>query len=252
MTPRRLPLYLLTATSILLAAVGCPKRVEVKRPDTAGAALDSARAYLGAKRYDRAEDALTYVIFNFPGSRQASDAQYYLAESYYLQKDYTQAQTEYDFYIKSFPNGRFQEEATWRLGLAYFKSAPAGVRDQSRTLQAREMLTDFLLLYPESELLPRVQLTLDEIELRLTGRDFSVARLYHKGGEFRAALVYYEHIAADFEVERWEPIDRFRLAVCYAETGQTDDARNLLAELLRGDCEPELKRKARDRLARLD
>lgn len=235
----------------VLAVAGCPKRAAFKGPDTAPVALDAALAALEAKRHGRAEEALNWVIFNFPGSREAADAQYWLAESYFRRGDFHQAQTEFEFYIRSFSYGRYQEEASYKLGLAWLRSAPAGTRDRAPLLKAEEILTDFLLSYPESTLRPQVEEALGEIELRKTGRDLSTARLYHRAGEYRSALVYYRYIAESLPLERWEPEDRLRFAVCHAEIGNADTARTVLESLLTGDNPDDLRRQARRLLDRL-
>jgi outer membrane protein assembly factor BamD len=246
-TAARLGLLLL----VLLAVTGCPKRQQLARPGNAADALEYALGLLEAKQYASAEEALTYVIFNFPGSRQASDAQYFLAESYYRRRDFEQSRTEYDFYLKSFPNGRYQEEATYKLGLSWFNSAPSGARDKSGLKAARETLRDFLALYPESELVPEVNDALDRIERRFTDEEFATARLYYKAGEYRAALVYLEYIAGRFDPARWDAADRLRYAVSLFETGRTDEAGEQLEALLVADSPDDIKRAARGYLDRI-
>ncbi|HDR00472.1 MAG TPA: outer membrane protein assembly factor BamD, partial [candidate division WOR-3 bacterium] len=175
--PRPVLLLLPALAAMLLIAAGCPKRAAFKGPGNSAAALDSALVAFEAGRFAQAEEALTWVIFNFPGSREAADAQYWLAESHFRRGDYHEAQVEYEFYLRSFPNARYQQDANYKLGLAWLRSAPAGARDQQPLNKAQELLSDFLLLYPDSELRPEVEQALAEIERRKTGRDFDVARL---------------------------------------------------------------------------
>jgi outer membrane protein assembly factor BamD len=242
----------LLLSAVLVLGLGCPKRPEVPRPGTSREALEVGLDLLEKKDWKRAEEALTYVIFNFPGSRQASDAQYFLAESYFRRGDYVSAQTEYDFYLKSFPNGRYQEDAYYKLAMSYFESAPSGSRDNSRINQARDLLKDFLLLYPDSETRPMVEQALDRIGQRMAGQDFATARLYFKAKEYRSALVYFLHVAGSLEPERWEPVDRLSLAVCYFETGKEESARELLAPLTEPGMPENIRQQAGEYLARLD
>ncbi len=238
-------------SAVLLFGAGCPKRQTVRPPQSAQEGLESAQAAFEAKRYKEAEEAFTFVIFNFPGSRQAADAQYYLAETYFARRDFTQAQTEYDFYLKSFPNGRFEEDANYKLGLAYLNSAPSGARDQSRTRNAKEILEDFLVRFPESALRASVEQSIADINRRLAARDFDVALLYYKAGEFRAALTYYDYLTERLPANQWPELEQFRLAVCYAETGSTEKARTLLAALGTTAADPAVKQQALERLARI-
>jgi len=250
LTPTGLwPLLLLAAAFVGLP--GCPKRQQVAPVRDAASGLDLGLAALEAGRYKEAEERLTFLIFNFPGSREASDAQYWLGESHFRRRDYVQSQTEFEFYLQSFPNGRYQEQANYQLGLACFLAAPPSSRDQTSTKKAKEILEEFLVLYPDSELRSEVNATLARISRRLAERDFTTAVLYYQAGEFSAALVYYEYLLGHIAQEDWAEDDRLRLAVCYAENGRPEDARPLL-ESLRATAElPRVRQAAEARLARL-
>ncbi|MBM3315994.1 outer membrane protein assembly factor BamD [candidate division WOR-3 bacterium] len=205
---------------LLLLLAACAKRQQTPPPASAEAAVAEGLDAMRARRFSLAEDRLTFVIFNYPGSLAASDAQFYLAEAYYESGDYTRAQTEYDFYIQNFPSGRFQEDAAFKLALANLRSAPGHTRDQTRVLRARELLDDFVDAYPASPLLPRAESARAAIRGRLAQREFEAARLYFRAGEYGSALVYYEYIRQAFSDSLWQPADRERLAACYELTGR--------------------------------
>jgi len=236
---------------LCLQFAGCPKRAQLAPPSNAKVGLQQALDALEAAKYGEAEERLTFVIFNFPGTREASDAQYYLAETYFRSRDYVQAQTEYDFYLRSFPNGRFQEEANYKLGLSHFYSAPSSGRDQTSTKKAREILQEFLVLYPDSELRGSVESALADIERKLAERDFNTAALYFKAGVFKSALTYYQYLLGKLPLERWTGQERLRLGVCYLETGQVDEARTVFESILGDAFEEGIQDEARARLAQL-
>jgi outer membrane protein assembly factor BamD len=236
---------------LVLTAAGCPKRAEVQPvPQDAEQGLDQAIATMEAKHFRQAEDQFTFIIFNFPGSRQASDAQYYLAETYFQSKDYLQAQDEFDFYLKSFPNGRFQEEATYKLAVSYLRSAPSHVRDQARTLKAQETINQFLEAYPDSPLRPDAEKLLGDIAERLALREFDAAKIYYTSGEYKSARVYYDYVNETYPAERWPDAERYRFAVSLLETRDTAKAREVLSALVTGPCEPAVKKLAPTTLAR--
>jgi len=238
---------------LLLALAGCPKRAQVQPiPQDAQQAIDQATASLEAKRYSQAENQFTSIIFNFPGSRQASDAQYFLAETYFRSKDYLQAQSEFDFYLKNFPNGRFQEEATYKLAVSYLRSAPSHVRDQSRALKAMEVINQFLEDYPDSPLRAEAGKLLGDIAERLALREFDAARIYYTSAEYKSALVYYKHINETYPAERWPGIERYRFAVSLLETADTTRAREVLSALVTGSSDPAIEKLARAALTRTD
>jgi len=238
---------------LVLVGAGCRKRQAVapaaQDPELA---LSDALADLDVRRYAKAQEKLTFLIFNSPGSRHASDAQYWLAESYFAAGDYIRAETEFDFYLKSFPNGRFQEKAGFRLPLCYLRSAPGQTRDQSRTIKAKELMTEFIELYPGSEFRAEADSVLALIEQRLARREFDAARLYFRSGEYRSALVYYEYVLARHPQAGWSGQERLQLGVTYAETGCPDKARAVFEEIVAGPYDKGVQQQARGRLARMD
>ena len=237
--------------ALMLCVTGCSKRARVTpTPQDVQEAVDLAMADLEAKRYRQAEDRFTFIIFNFPGSRQASDAQYYLAGTYFRSGDYVQAQTEFEFYLNSFPNGRFQEDATYKEALSYLKSAPGYVRDQSRALKAREIVDQFLETYPDSPLRPEAEKLRGDIGERLALREFDAARLYYISGEYKSARVYYDYVNDTYPAAQWPGMERYRFAVCLLQTADTAQARAVLSEIVTGDYEPAVKNLARTALAR--
>ena len=248
---RRLSQVVLAVT--LLALAGCPKKAMVNAtpPPDAGTALQIALDDIAARRFQKAQDGLTFLIFNYPGSAQAADAQYYLAESYFVSRNYSQAETEYDFYIKSFPNGRFQEEALLKLAMSNLRSAPGFSRDQTKALKARELIDQFNQTYPESQYKAQADSISADVDLRLAGKELDAARLYYKSGEYGSALVYFEYVKGAHPLARWSDDDRLRLGICYQEAGRTDEARAVFNELLAGTGTEPVKRQARERLSRI-
>jgi len=238
---------------LLLAANGCSKRAQLPPvPQDAQQAIDQASASLEAKRYKEAEDKFTFIIFNFPGSRQASDAQFYLAETYFRSKDYLQAQSEFDFYLRNFQNGRYQEEATYKLAVSYLRSAPSHVRDQARALKAKETIEQFLETYPDSPFRSEAEQLLGDIAERLALREFDAARIYYTSGEFKSALIYYQFVNGTYPAERWPGIERYRFAMSLLQTADTAKAREVLSDLATGSPDAAIKKLARTALTRTD
>ncbi len=236
---------------LALTFSGCPKQKHLQPSISPQETFDQALKDKMAKRFSKAIDRFTYLIFNFPGSVQASDAQFHIADCYFEMKDYEQAQAEFDFYLKNFPNGRYQEEARFKIALATFRSAPSPHKDQNKLLQAKELLINFLEDYPDSRFSPEGKELLAEIDTRLVQRELSAARLYFKAGEYKSALVYYEFIIGKYPQIQLSEIDRFFFAVCYAETGQPDKARPLLEEVMSRTNSHRLKQRAQQYLTRL-
>jgi len=238
--------------SVLLIFAACPKRTQTPPAPTAGMALEQALKLKAQRQFSQAEEIFTFIIFNYPGSSEASDAQFHLADCYFLSRNYQQAQSEFEFYINNFPHGKYQEEASFKLALSTFYAAPGPNQDQSQTIRAKEQLLDFLERYPESKFRTEIQQTLAQIDERLAHNDFQAARLYFKSGEYKSALVYYEYIQQSWPDLNWSLIDRYRLALCYFYTGQLEKAKQLLQEIATSSASPKITHSAQKLLNRLN
>jgi outer membrane protein assembly factor BamD len=237
----------LLSVCLLLLVTACPRRQTATAvpPGDPETALQQALDNITARRYKQAQDQLTFLIFNFPGSASASDAQYFLAESYFLGNDYAQAQTEFDFYTRSFPNGRYQERARLRLALSYLRSAPGSSQDQSRALRAQELVAEFLDAYPESQYRAQAESVQAEVELRLAGKEMAAARLYYRSGEYRSAAVYFGYVRAAHPLAHWTGPDLLAYGISLREIDRVVEARAVFDEVIAGDYPEPLKQQAR-------
>lgn len=229
----------------------CPRQLII--PTDPEVAFNEAKRAFDSGRYDEAVKRFQHLSLNFPGSRFAPDAQFYLAESYLLKKDYGRALTEYDFFIKNFPSSPYYPEACYKLGLAHLRSAPPYYKDQVQTQKARELLEEFLHRFPDSPLAPQARTALKEADDRLARKEFEAARLYLRYGELNSALRYLEYLKSQFPDFEWTFKLKFLVAEHYRRSGVEIKARGLYEEILRAESAPSrLKGLARDRLEWLE
>jgi len=230
----------------------CTKRQQINKFQDPALALQQALEYKSNRKFRKAEETFTFVIFNFPGSNEAANAQFHLADCYLEAKNYDQAIMEFEFYLKNFPHGRYQEEATFKLALATFRSAPGPNQDQTAVLRAKELFYDFLEEYPASNFKSQVQQLLNEIDQRLAHNEFQAARLYFKAGEYVSALVYYEYIQQNWPELNWPFPDRYQLAICYINNGEKEKAKTILEQLLTSAAPAKIIQLAQRQLSRIN
>ncbi len=88
--------------------------------DSAGALddYDQALALLRQGDYDRAEGALRSFLAAYPQDRLAGNAQYWLAETYYVRGAYDQAAQTFLAGLQSYPNGAKVPDSFLKLGMS--------------------------------------------------------------------------------------------------------------------------------------
>lgn len=136
-------------------------------------------------KYSRAATLLQDMITMKKGSTDAQESLYMLAMSEYLSGDYESAAMTFKKYGTSYPKGIYAEEAAFYVGQSLYESAPEPRLDQSPTIGAISAYQQFLDFYPESELRPKAQRRLFDLQDKLVQKELLSAKLYYNlGGYF--------------------------------------------------------------------
>ncbi len=110
--------------------------------DTATALYDAGMQAFGSRRYRDAVKAFGDFGKSFPQHKLASNAHFWLGESYYQLKDYAGAALAYQQVIEKFPGSSKFQSAMLKQGMAFYA---AGTKDA-----ARLRLEELIKKYPSS------------------------------------------------------------------------------------------------------
>jgi tol-pal system protein YbgF len=94
-------------------------------------AYRDAFSLLKAGQYDESIAAFSGFLDRFPNSQYADNAQYWLAETYYVKRDYESALIEYQKLIELYPASKKQSHAMLKIGYSYYE---LGQYDQARAV----------------------------------------------------------------------------------------------------------------------
>ncbi len=219
-------------------------------------ALDAEDEYQRAmdfyqkKDYKHALDGFQRIIFTYPGSEYADDAQFYLARSYFQTKDYLQAAMEFEFLIKNFAHSPYQEEAALLQAVSYFKRTPSYYRDQTMTRKALELIEDFLKNYPQTRFEKEARQTLLECREKLARKELENGKFYLKIKEYASAEIYFRSVIDNYPEVTCVREAKFWLGESLYRRGRLDEARDIYQEILNG--KDQWQKKAQDRLVRFE
>ncbi len=93
-------------------------------------------------RYDQASLALQQFMVAFPDSEYADNAQYWLAETFYVSQDYARALKEFQVVLKRYPDSRKLPDALLKIGFCNY--------ELKRWDAARKALKTVVEQYPET------------------------------------------------------------------------------------------------------
>lgn len=104
------------------------------------ATYDAAMAALRSGSYDKAIASFGEVVANYPKGDLASNAQFWIGESYYTKGDLQNAIASYRKVLADWPDSRKAPDAMVKLGFS--------LSDLKKTAEARETLEDVVRRYP--------------------------------------------------------------------------------------------------------
>ena len=141
-----------------LGGVGAAPAAGGALPPLAGGAseqatYDAAMASLRGGGYDKAIASFREVVANYPTGDLASNAQFWIGESYYTKGDLESAITAYRKVLSDWPLSRKAPDAMVKLGFS--------LSDLKRNGEARNTLDDVVRKYPGT---PAAQLAADRLK----------------------------------------------------------------------------------------
>jgi len=81
----------------------------------------NALAILKDGRYDEAIQAFQIYLISYPASDLAANAQYWMAEAYYVLKNYESAVSHFQKVITAYPDSRKISDAYLKMGFSYYE-----------------------------------------------------------------------------------------------------------------------------------
>ena len=114
---------------------------------------DAGMAALRAGNYDKAISAFREVVTNYPTGELASNAQFWMGESYYTKGDLESAVIAYRKVLSDWPAARKAPDAMVKLGFS--------LSDLKRTGEARSTLEEVVRKFPGT---PSAQLAADRLK----------------------------------------------------------------------------------------
>jgi outer membrane protein assembly factor BamD (BamD/ComL family) len=148
------------------------------------------------------------VIENSPYSEQAPERTLKLALFYYQLKQYDQAREELELIVENYPDTRQAEEANYYLIKLLLDSVPEVTTSVEQYKTARRKIENFLVRYPESIYKKDVLALMDKINDIEAGKYYKIASYYERAGEKRSAEFYYRKIAEEYPGTKYGEIVR--------------------------------------------
>lgn len=199
--PRRRAL-LAGVVALVMACAPLAVRSSAAR-ETAASTFVDAKDQFTRGRYAQAIVQLRDMLDQWPGSAEAEDATWYLAESYRLTHDWTLAQVQYEHLIASFPGSARRADATYYLGDALWHQAHGAAYDQDFTERARAQFQRFLEMYPDHEKVTEARVAMQAATDRLAERSYRECKTYYALRDLDALQLYVRDLNERYPHDIW-------------------------------------------------
>jgi outer membrane protein assembly factor BamD len=163
---------------------------------------------LAKRKFDRGDfveaiEDLSFIKIKFPGSGNADQVQFYLAESYFGRKEYMLSAYEYENMLKNYPLSSLIPQTRYKLGLSYYQLSPKSSLDQEFTHYAVSELQLYIDLYPTDKNVTDAEVKLKELKDKLAYKDFHTGELYMKMYNYRSAAIYFNNVYENYIESEW-------------------------------------------------
>ncbi len=188
---------LMIATLFVVAA--CNRGPRIYRPVVDPELLKLSKEQLFQKgeeqfareKWQRARTYFSHLYESFPNDPLGRRSLLRIADTYYEQGDpvnLVEAQYKYRDFINRYPTSDQADYAMLRIGMCSFKQMERPDRDQQKTREAVEKLSDMLRAHPNSPLKAEAEARRQEALDRLARHEHLVARYYMKRGSHTSAV----------------------------------------------------------------
>ncbi|HEX2896560.1 MAG TPA: outer membrane protein assembly factor BamD [candidate division Zixibacteria bacterium] len=173
---------------------------------------------LGKKAFDDKKYVLSIeyfqtIVLNHGGVSFVDTAQYFLATSYFENHDYTVAGVEFNRLALNYPSSVYFENAIFMRAVCYFEGTPKHYGlDQTELQKAIDQLEDFIIDFPESELISDARAILAQARGRLAKKYYQSAVVYKRIGAYVAAQKYFQVVIDDYTDSEFAPKALFEFA----------------------------------------
>ncbi len=182
--------FLIVLSWLTLVLTSCGEYTNVQKSTDYDYRYEVAKANFVEGKYTQASALLGDVLAVMKGTSNAEESLYLLAQSEFCGHDYEVASTYFKKYYQTYPKGVYSQQARFYSAYSLYMQTPEARLDQSATLGAIKEFQTFMDYYPDSELKPRAQQMVMELQDKLVEKEYLAAKLYYELGTYMLNCAY--------------------------------------------------------------
>ena len=142
----------------------------------------------------------------------------------YMNDNYNDATAAADNFIHLYPGSDLTPYAYYMKAICSFEQIVDVGRDQGYTTNAKQLLSDVIQRYPDSEYAKDARVKLDMVQDQLAGKEMDIGRWYLNDNQPLAAIGRFKTVASDYQTTSHTPEALYRLVEADEMMGLHDEA----------------------------
>ena len=189
-------LFLVIAAVMALAS--CKSQYEIlMNSNDIKQKYDAAFQYFNEGKYSKAASLFESLSVLTNGTERDDTVRYYWGLSNYKFRDYYTAEANFDKFIEMYPASPFTSDARYLRLDCLYRSTLRYELDQAPTYKALEVVSEYMLEYPDNEHMQECKDMVVELNGRLDRKAYEAAKLYYKMEDYLASRVAFKNVLKD-------------------------------------------------------
>lgn len=240
-------ILLILVIFVLCLFAGCGKRLVLTNL-SAHELFERGKQEYNKQNYLNSLEYFRTIVYNYPGESIIDTAQYYMGLAYFGAHEYELAQVEFNRLIVNYPSSVYFQHAVFMKAVSFFEGNPKHYGlDQTDLQKSIEQFEDFIIDYPESELIEQAKQYLLTARTRMARKFYNSALVYQRMGAYKSAEIYYQKVIDEYTDTEYAPPATFYIAEMAFKQGRYDEARKGFESFMVVFPEHELAKKAAER-----
>jgi outer membrane protein assembly factor BamD len=183
---------------VLFVISSCSEYQKLLKSENYELKYEKAIEYYEDGDYYKARNLFDELMNIYKGTQRAEKIHYHYAYCLYHEGDLALAAYHFNRFAKTYPNSEYTQDAEFQAALCFYDLAPQPSLDQSFTRRGIDAFQVFLDKYPKTEYRDTVNTLVDKLHHRLEKKAYENAYLYHKIGEYKAAITALGNMIEDY------------------------------------------------------
>lgn len=234
------------AVALLLSAFylsGCAGRNALDT-STAAEHFTSGEELFAKEKWERAAEDFKWIVFNYPASDLAAEAQYLYAECAYQRRQYVEAQLEYERYLRRWTATDRLVQARYRIVECLVAQSPKYFYSQFATEDALVEIQDFIDEFPGTPQSIEAEEMTAKLRGKLAQKLYEAGRQYLKWRQSESARLYFGRVLDAFYDTPYANLARLGMVVSYIVAEDIQGAQDYLNAEVSNFSDTELHKKA--------